>query len=355
MNLDIINLSKTFANTSALNNVTCHIHDGEFVSFLGPSGSGKSTLLNIIAGIVPPSSGNLLFDQKSVNNLPPKDRNIGFVFQNYALYPDMTAKKNIEFPLEILKIKPKDRQKQINDVAEILRIQHLLNKKPHELSGGEQQRVAIARAIVKKPRLLLLDEPFSNLDPWLAENMRSEIKELQQRLNITTILVTHNQIEAMELSDRIAILSNGSLIQCASPQTMYNQPNNLFCAQFLGDVRINTILGSIVNGDFISNIGTFVLKEFQIHSPKTMAVCFRPESIVLGAGDYNLSARITSIYNHGREQILHVDCEKNEIKILTSTNTNSSFYVGQTINIGLKKDSILCFNAITGDRIVEAP
>lgn len=353
MNVEILNVTKKYKSTTALNNVSCHIEDGEFVSFLGPSGSGKSTLLNIIAGIVQPTEGDIFFDDDNVTALSPKERNVGFVFQNYALYPDMTARKNIEFPLEVLKMKSKEREEKVNAIAEILRIEHLLSKKPHELSGGEQQRVAIARAIVKKPRLLLLDEPFSNLDPWLAEKMRSEIKELQKKLNITTILVTHNQIEAMELSDKIAILKGGSLIQYAPSQTVYNHPTNLFCAQFLGDVRINSIEGRVVEGKFVSDDGGVVFDNFLTDVESGVTVCIRPEALKLGGGDYTLDCTITAVYNHGREQIVHLGCGKNELKLLVSTNSAPDLTVGARVTVGIDRKNIFVFDTSGGDLISE--
>lgn len=354
--IEIINITKVFKSITALAEISCVINDGEFVSFLGPSGSGKSTLLNIIAGIMSPTSGKVIFDGLDATSLNPRDRSVGFVFQNYALYPSMTVRKNVEFPLESLKIKAKDRDKLVSDIAEKVKIKHIMDKRPHELSGGEQQRVAIARALVKRPKILLLDEPFSNLDPRLSTEMRDEIKKLQQQLKITSIMVTHNQAEAMELSDRIALLSLGKLIQFDCTEKVYCEPHNLFCAQFLGDVRINVVHGIMKNGGFYNDKGEYML-DIECDIEETVIMCFRPEDVSVnqenyGEDNYYFKVTVISSFNRGREFIIGATFGDDEIKFFVPSKFSPIPLVGQKINISLNKKKILFFNAENGNRIM---
>lgn len=352
MNIELKNISKEYKETKALIDLSCKLSDGEFISFLGPSGSGKSTILGIIAGTMSPTRGKVLFDDKEVTDLPPKERNIGFVFQNYALYPNMTVRDNIEFPLEIMKVKKKEMQQRVLDIAKMVKISHLLEKRPHELSGGEQQRVALARALVKRPRLLLLDEPFSNLDPRLAADMRYEIKRLQMELGITTILVTHNQAEAMELSDRIALLSSGKLIQFGYATEIYNQPNNYFCAQFLGDMKINSIDGIISNGTFASSSGGINISSLN-YEDGAVKLCFRPEKVKIGQSDYFFSGKVVAIYNRGREHVVDVDLGGNSIKLFTSTSISKQPQLYEDITVGVDRKDLLLYDKTTGNRRME--
>lgn len=350
MNIKISNITKKYASTDVLKNISCDIFDGEFVSFLGPSGSGKSTFLNILAGIVKPTEGEIYFDGEKVNTFLPKERNVGFVFQNYALYPNMTAYKNIEFPLDAIGIKVKERKRIINDIADLVKISHLLNKRPHELSGGEQQRVALARALVKKPKLLLLDEPFSNLDPRLSADMREEIKKIQEQLKITTIMVTHNQTEAMEMSDRIALLHSGELIQFDSARDLYLNPQNLFCAQFLGDPKINTIEGYIKKEIFYSLTGELKLKiENTIDGDAIL--CCRPESIRISNTYSELSGKVISIYNRGREYVINVDICGVIIKMIIPVLSEVIPNIDDIISIDIEK--IFLYDKKTGERRLE--
>ena len=230
--------------------------DGELVSLLGPSGCGKSTVLNMLAGILKPTAGRIFFDGEDVTTLPPERRGIGLVFQNYALYPHMTVLQNISFPLEIQKVPREERQQRARDMAKMVHVDTLLHRRPKELSGGQQQRVAIARALVKKPKLLLLDEPLSNLDARLRLEMREEIRRIQQQTQVTTVFVTHDQEEAMSISDHIALMKDGYLQQYDKPQQLYDNPNNQFVADFLGAPPINHLNGTLVNGQFTLTDGS---------------------------------------------------------------------------------------------------
>ena len=241
MEVRLNNLSKYFGRVKAVNNFNLEINDGEFVALLGPSGCGKTTTLLMIAGIYKPTKGGIYFGDKIVNEVLPKDRKIGMVFQSYALYPHMTAFDNITFPLKLLKTPKEEREKRAREVAKLVQIEELLDRKPSQLSGGQQQRVALCRALIKKPDILLLDEPLSNLDAKLRTLMRAELKRLQRKLGITTIFVTHDQIEAMTMSDKIALLKSGELQQYSSSDELYNRPENLFVAGFIGSPPMNFI------------------------------------------------------------------------------------------------------------------
>jgi multiple sugar transport system ATP-binding protein len=244
--LDLINVQKSFGPTKILHDISISLADGEFLVLVGPSGCGKSTLMNIIAGLEEPSAGQLQLDGRDITLLPPADRNISMVFQSYALYPNMTVAKNIEFPLAMRKVEKGKRAERVQSVAKLLQIEHLLERKPRQLSGGQRQRVAIGRALAREPRLYLFDEPLSNLDAQLRLDMRTEIKKLHQRLGATIVYVTHDQIEAMTLATRIAVMKGGVLQQLGTPYEVYNRPANTFVAGFMGAPRMNLIKARLV-------------------------------------------------------------------------------------------------------------
>ena len=236
MQVRLENVTKKFPGVTAVNTFSVTLPDGELICLLGPSGCGKSTILNMLSGILPVSGGDIYFDEDNVTKLPPEERGIGLVFQNYALYPHMTVLENICFPLEIKRVPKDERVARATKMAKLVHVDMLLNRKPKELSGGQQQRVAIARALVKEPRLLLLDEPLSNLDAKLRESMRFEIKEIQRQYGITVVYVTHDQTEAMAMSDRIVVINRGVIQQVGSPRTIYSEPANPFIADFVGKI-----------------------------------------------------------------------------------------------------------------------
>ena len=248
MEIKLQNIRKRFGETVALDDLSLEFCDGKLTTLLGPSGCGKSTLLNLISGILPPTSGSIYFGDRDVTSLSPDKRNIGLVFQNYALYPHMTVGENIAFPLEIKKVSKKERLERAAEFAKLLRIEDYFTRKPSQLSGGQQQRVAIARALAKEPEILLLDEPLSNLDARLRLEMREEIRRLQMETGITTIFVTHDQEEALSISDHILLLKKGRIQQYGLPQELYDEPCNPFVADFLGNPPINLYEG-IVDGN----------------------------------------------------------------------------------------------------------
>lgn len=228
------NLTKKFSDVIAVNNVTLKIFNGELLTLLGPSGCGKTTTLRMIAGFLMPDEGDIYFDDTRITHLPPEKRDVGMVFQSYALWPHMTVFDNVAFGLKLRKLPKDEIKKRVKDILELVRLEGLENRYPRQLSGGQQQRVALARALVIEPQVLLLDEPLSNLDAKLREEMRFEIKDLQRKLRITTIYVTHDQAEALALSDRIAVMNQGRIIQVGTPYEIYNAPTNEFVARFVG-------------------------------------------------------------------------------------------------------------------------
>jgi multiple sugar transport system ATP-binding protein len=243
--VELRDVVKRFGKVIAVNRVSLNISDKEFFSLLGPSGCGKTTVLRIIAGLEFPDEGDVLIDDKVVTHLPPKDRDVAMVFQNYALYPHMSVFDNIAFPLSVrrreLKLSKEDIRKRVIEVAKLLNIEELLKRYPSQLSGGEQQRVALARALVRRPRVWLLDEPLSNLDAKLRVAMRSELKKLQKTLGITTVYVTHDQVEAMSMADRIAVMNKGKVLQVGTPDELYYKPLDTFVATFIGSPPMNLV------------------------------------------------------------------------------------------------------------------
>ena len=283
------NVSKIFNNeVKAVKNLNLEIKDKEFTVLVGPSGCGKSTSLRMIAGLEEISEGNLHIGDKIVNNLPPKDRHIAIVFQNYALYPHMTAYENLAFGLKIKKIKKKEIHSRVMEAAQILEIEDLLNRKPKAMSGGQRQRVAIGRAIVRKPKVFLFDEPLSNLDAKLRVQMRIEISKLHQKLKTTIVYVTHDQVEAMTLGDRIVVMDKGEIKQVDTPLNLYRNPKNLFVAGFIGTPPMNFFEGKVSfnNGNLIftdnTNAFSFNLPENHIlknYADNKVVIGIRPENI----------------------------------------------------------------------------
>ena len=290
MKVVLQNLTKKFPSRSkkspgdviAVNDFTFEIPDGKLIGLLGPSGCGKSTTLNLICGLYKPTSGKIYFGDDDVTDLPPENRGVGLVFQNYALYPHLTVKQNITFPLENLRGKDKLSKAEMDEkalkIAHLVQLDGLMDRKPSELSGGQQQRVAIARALVKMPKVLLLDEPLSNLDARLRLQTREEIKRIQKETGITTVFVTHDQDEAMSISDMIVVMKDGVVQQIGKPQDVYDDPVNLFVAKFLGTPPINVFDGEIRGGQLI--IGdSAVLDGMNVPDCK-VNIAIRPEGFI---------------------------------------------------------------------------
>ena len=279
---------KRFGKTIAVNGIDLDIRDGEFIVLLGPSGCGKTTTLRIIAGLEKPDEGRVLFGDRDVTYLPPRERNVSMVFQSYAIWPHMKVYDNIAFPLKIKKFPKEEIDKRVKWAAELLQISELLDRYPHQLSGGQRQRVAVARAIVVEPDVLLMDEPLSNLDALLRVKMRSELKKLQRRIKVTTIYVTHDQVEAMTMGDRIAVMNKGKIQQVGRPDEIYLKPANVFVAGFVGTPQMNFFDATVEvkddeiildASDFKVRLPKDYLPVLQEYNGKTVIVGIRPEHI----------------------------------------------------------------------------
>lgn len=332
------NLYKNFDSVQAVNNLNIEIEDGKLICLLGPSGCGKSTVLSMIAGLLKPSSGDIYFNDKLVNDIEPEDRKIGMVFQNYALYPHMTVLKNILFPLKMKKVPKKEALILAEEMSKLVHVEDLLNRKPSQLSGGQQQRVAIARALVKKPEILLLDEPLCNLDARLRIEMREEIRRIQKQTGITTIFVTHDQEEAMSISDKILLMKNGTYQQFSTPKDMYNNPANIFTASFLGNPPINLLKCKIENKE-LHIIGTNIKLDLpnDIHTKsKETVIGIRPEDLfIVNKEKAKITGCVDNMQIMGKEIYVKFKIGQIMITFLTSWDTNLN--IGDSIGLDFKK------------------
>ena len=303
--VQISNVRKSFGSFEVLHGVSISVDDGEFVILVGPSGCGKSTLLRMVAGLESVTSGELRIDGRLVNDVPPKERDIAMVFQNYALYPQMTVAKNMSFSLELARRPKEEITEKVNKAADILGLKPLLERYPRQLSGGQRQRVAMGRAIVRDPAVFLFDEPLSNLDAKLRVQMRAEIKALQQRLESTTVYVTHDQIEAMTMADKIVVMHDGAVEQIGSPLELYDRPANLFVAGFIGSPAMNFIAGRLEGGEpptlaTASGVKVPLSNAPQAAPDSEIIMGVRPEHVSLG-GPQAMSAQIMVIEPTGYE------------------------------------------------------
>ena len=362
MKIVLKNLTKTFPSRNkkgddvvAVNNFNFEIPDGKLIGLLGPSGCGKSTCLNLISGLEVPTSGQIFFDDEDVTDEPPENRGVGLVFQNYALYPHLAVKKNIMFPLENFKGEKKLDKWQMEDkvtqAAKLVQIEGLLDRKPHELSGGQQQRVAIARALVKMPRVLLLDEPLSNLDARLRLQTREEIRRIQVETGITTVFVTHDQEEAMSISDMIVVMKDGIIQQIDKPQKMYDDPKNLFTAKFLGTPAINVFVGSIRNGTVY--VGDDAVLTAGYADNKNIYVGIRPEGFIPDKNG-GLRCKLRGVEVMGRDTsiISHHYAFTGEANIRSIISSDElPEFEGNEVRFSLKPHKVFLFDKESGERI----
>ncbi len=349
-------ITKRFGDVVAVNDLSLEIHDGEFLVLLGPSGCGKTTSLRMIAGLESVDEGEIYLGDTLVNDLEPKDRNVAMVFQNYALYPHMTVYKNLAFPLENLKYPPNEVNKKIREVAELLQIQPLLGRKPTELSGGQQQRVALGRAIVREPRVFLMDEPLSNLDAKLRVYMRAELKRLQKDLGVTTIYVTHDQIEAMTMGDRIAIMDGGTLQQMAMPNEIYHQPSNRFVASFVGSPPFNFFEGSLgQDGALDTGEFRYVLPEELVNAAKNagsteVILGIRPQDVTVHRADEGnkdlIRAQLYTTEPLGDVMILDLKVGDAIVKVVVDPDFKAGTL--EEFWLGLPSDKVYIFDKGTG-------
>lgn len=354
--VEVKNLKKVYDNGhEAIKDVSFSVKKGDLVCLLGPSGCGKTTILNMLAGLLNPTSGDILFDGKSVVNVAPKDRQIGYVFQNYALYPHMTVLQNVMFPLTVGKQKmPKDKAKEIAEkYMETTQITELADQKPGNLSGGQQQRVAIARALVQQPKILLMDEPLSNLDARLRLKIREEIRNLVKKVGITTLFVTHDQEEALSIGDKIILFNNGVIQQDDMGQNFYLEPNNYFVANFVGNpvidnFKVNVKDGKITGSDFEINVDDLDKSRFKrdlTDGEYTLSV--RPENI-LPAKTGHVSAKIDDVELIGRERILKFTHDGVQARSLVDLETQIKR--GDNVNLKMRLDRVFLFTK-EGERV----
>jgi inositol-phosphate transport system ATP-binding protein len=343
--IELDRVSKRWGEDFALEPTTLVIEDGEFVAVLGPSGCGKTTTLLLLAGIYQPSSGEIRFDGAPVNEVEAKDRNVGIVFQSYALYPHMTVRQNILFPLRFKHASAEERTRRLSEAAGLVQIEGLLDRMPSQLSGGQQQRVALARALIKAPQLLLLDEPLSNLDASLRLSMRSEIRRLQRRTGVTTILVTHDQIEATTMADRIVCMRHGRIEQIGSADELYGRPASLFVASFIGAPPINLIAGRAVDGAFTVDRLALAL-EGEARGDAVLGI--RPEAVRLGEGP--LSGHIEAVEPMGRETLYVLHTPLGTLRALEA-GAQRSFEQGDRTQLGFAPSDTLLFDASSERRL----
>ena len=346
---------KTGSEVRAVDDMNLTIESGTLVGLLGPSGCGKSTTLFMLSGLQSPTDGKIIFGESDVTQLEPQKRGIGLVFQNYALYPHMTVEENIKFPLVNMKVDKKEIPERVMRAAKIVQIDNLLDRKPSELSGGQQQRVAIARALVKEPDVLLLDEPLSNLDARLRLQTREEIKRIQQETGITTVFVTHDQEEAMSISDVIVVMKLGVVQQVGKPQDIYDNPCNLFVAKFLGTPPINVFEGEIRDG-FVY-IGDQKVMETKLEN-QLIYVGVRPEGFIVDNRKGVFTAKLENVEVMGRERSIicsHPSCEKPTIRaIVEDFKIPDSKEEEIKVTFSFKKGKVFLFNRETEVRLYEA-
>ena len=366
MKIVLQNLTKKFPGRGknkhedvvAVNNFTFEIPDGKLIGLLGPSGCGKSTTLNLLCGLQTPTAGKIFFGEDDVTSLPAEKRGVGFVFQNYALYPHLTVQQNILFPLQNLKGKEKlskeEMLKKAYEAAKLVQIDSLMDRKPSELSGGQQQRVAIARALVKMPRVLLLDEPLSNLDARLRLQTREEIRRIQRETGITTVFVTHDQEEAMSISDMIVVMKDGVIQQIGKPQSVYDDPVNLFVARFLGTPPINVFNARVENNRLM--IGAEAVFPVKNVPDQPVVAAVRPEGFVLSEGGA-LSCNLSGVEVMGRDISVvctHADCENTAIRAIIPAE-NSVNVAAKQVRFNLRSDKLFLFDAQTHRQIPFEP
>lgn len=341
------NITKKFGTHTAVGNLDLDVGDGEFFVLLGPTGAGKTTTLRMIAGLEKPTEGAIHINQANVNDWGPAERDVALVLQQYSLYPRLTVRDNLAFPLRsrVRKMSEADIAKRIDYASKTLRITHLLERKTDRLSGGEMQRVSIGRAIVREPQVFLMDEPLSALDAKLRESLRSELKDLQMRLGATFIFVTHDQVEAMTMGDRIAVLNKGRIVQVGTPREVYTNPRDTFVASFVGSPAINLLPGSLA-GNLASVAQSFEMSinaAAPVQGPVTFGI--RPEDVEVASGATN-EARIHDVENHGIEKIVTLRVGDNLMRAAVPARVDVK--VEEAVRFSWNPDKVMLFDAKTG-------
>ncbi|OUL33662.1 sugar ABC transporter ATP-binding protein [Nostoc sp. T09] len=365
-NVRLEDIKRRFNNVTAIEDISFEIPDGEFWVLVGPSGCGKSTILRTIAGLETATSGKLFIGDRMVNNIPARQRDVAMVFQNYALYPHMTVAQNIAFGLQMRKVDSKVIQDRVSTVARSLSLDKLLDRKPKQLSGGQQQRVALGRAIARQPQVFLLDEPLSNLDAQLRDDTRAELKQLHQNLGITTIYVTHDQVEAMTLADQIVVLNRGRIQQIGDPQTIYERPANQMVASFLGNPPMNILPaiyqqeGFDVSGQLLE-IPVNLQQNLQLHQGQNVDLGIRPEHIYINEPPNSrerqeelgvLSVNVKVIEPLGRETLIRVSLPNSSALLNVQVGGGVRLRPGDRLSLQLDLSQLFVFDPNTGDRIL---
>jgi multiple sugar transport system ATP-binding protein len=347
------NVAKSFGDVAVIRDVSLHVLDGEFVVFVGPSGCGKSTLLRMIAGLEDITSGELLIDGVRMNDVPPAERGIAMVFQSYALYPHMTLYDNMAFGLKLAKVPKKEIDAAVTNAARILHIEHLLERKPKSLSGGQRQRVAIGRAIVRKPKVFLFDEPLSNLDAALRVKMRYEFARLHEELKTTMVYVTHDQVEAMTLADRIVVLSAGCVEQIGAPLEIYEYPVNLFVAGFIGSPKMNFIGAEVIEAGAAAAVvrlksGAVIRAEVDASAAKAgdrVTLGIRPEHFEAAAASNAIEAMVTFVESLGSTTYAYLAYPGVEDALTCDLGGHSVLAAGDLLKVGLPAENCHVFDA----------
>lgn len=344
------NIKKAYDKKNVIDGIDLEINDKEFLVLVGASGCGKSTILRMIAGLEEITSGEIFIDDRKVNRVAPKDRDIAFVFQSYALYPHMTVYENIAFGLKMRRISDALIEQKVMDAAEILNLTDLLDRKPKQLSGGQRQRVALGRAIVREPKVFLMDEPLSNLDAKLRVQMRSEIKKLHEKLQTTFIYVTHDQTEALTMGDRIVVLDKGVIQQIDTPENIYNNPKNIFVAGFVGSPQMNFLEGTMLNNTLVIADIPIVLSDEQkraIGTRRKVIVGIRPENMTSADGEIKLVTKVDMVEMLGSEKIVYFYIGKTRCCVKLAP----EFAVDDDIVLKINRNNLFLFDKSGGERI----
>lgn len=349
--VELHSITKKFGGVTALNGVSFSVRDGEFFVLLGQTGAGKTTTLRVIAGLEKQNEGDVVFDGAVMNDVTPAERDTAFVFQYYSLYPTMTVYNNLAFPLRApgRNLDESQIKQRVEEAAERVRISHLLQRNTRNLSGGEMQRVALGRALVRKPRIFLMDEPLSNLDAKLREALRIELGSLQREVHSTTLFVTHDQIEAMTMADRVGVLRDGVLVQVGTPREIYDYPATTFVARLVGVPRIN--LFGAARSDGVIHVSDSTLRMPALASsalPATFTIGFRPEDVQI-APDGDFSGRVTLIEPLGAETVVHLKSGNRDV--LSSVNGIASFPIGSEVRYRIIQERLHFFNTADGGRL----
>jgi len=354
------NITKRYGkNILAVKNLSLTVHDGEFLVLLGPSGCGKTTAMRMVAGLEEVTAGAISIDDVDITDLPPRERNVSMIFQNYAVWPHMTVYDNIAYALKLKKMKKDDIDKTVNDVARMTNIGEYLHRYPSQLSGGQQQRVAVARAIAVKPKVFLMDEPLSNLDAKLRGSMRTELKAIHNKTNATTVFVTHDQSEAMSMADRIVVMRDGEIMQIGTPEDVYEQSANLFVADFIGTpptnfldvtLKIGNGAPSLANPHFTMGLTEAQFGVLKDLGKRDFTIGIRPENILLvDQKEATLSTQCLVAEPQGSHQIIAAELDDKIIKIVAPS--QPKVYAGDAIHLQFKPDAVYFFDKETGARI----